>query len=216
MGRPVYAADEAAAVAALDGSAPAIRDRVVVEDPDRPLARGATPSGTATDRRRRARAGRGRDRRRTARPTSSWPTPSTPAGRRRVDGRPSPIRPAYVAFRAVFVPAGPHTVVFRYRPAGFALGPGGQRRRARRRRLVCWSGRAGCPTSAAEHATLGWPPALAAAGASLVGSRADRRVSAVGFDRGGPARAPLAVGGELPRFTWGAGIEAMQAPGAAR
>ncbi len=36
-----------------------------------------------------------------------------------VDGQPAPIRPAYVAFRAVYLPQGKHTVVFTYRPAGF-------------------------------------------------------------------------------------------------
>ena len=39
-----------------------------------------------------------------------------------VDRQPAPIRPAYVAFRAVYLPKGKHTVVFTYRPAGFALG----------------------------------------------------------------------------------------------
>jgi hypothetical protein len=33
-----------------------------------------------------------------------------------------PIHPAFVAFRAVFVPAGNHRVVFRYEPAGFRAG----------------------------------------------------------------------------------------------
>ena len=39
-----------------------------------------------------------------------------------LDGQSVPIRPAYVAFRAVALPAGPHTVVFTYQPAGFTLG----------------------------------------------------------------------------------------------
>jgi hypothetical protein len=41
-----------------------------------------------------------------------------------VDGTPAPIRPAYVAFRAVALEGGPHTIVFTYRPAGFRLGLG--------------------------------------------------------------------------------------------
>ncbi len=39
-----------------------------------------------------------------------------------VDRRPAPIRPAYLAFRAVLLPEGKHTVVFQYSPAGFGLG----------------------------------------------------------------------------------------------
>ena len=39
-----------------------------------------------------------------------------------VGGQPVPIRPAYLAFRAVYLPQGKHTVVFTYRPAGFVLG----------------------------------------------------------------------------------------------
>ncbi len=39
-----------------------------------------------------------------------------------VDGQPATIRPAYVAFRAVYLKEGKHTVIFRYRPAGFQSG----------------------------------------------------------------------------------------------
>ena len=39
-----------------------------------------------------------------------------------VDGSPAPIRPAYVAFRAVALTPGAHSVAFTYRPAGFTLG----------------------------------------------------------------------------------------------
>src|SRR3954451_10053562 len=41
-----------------------------------------------------------------------------------LDSQPVPIRAAYVAFRAVALPAGPHSVVFTYRPAGVVLGLG--------------------------------------------------------------------------------------------
>ena len=46
-GRPEYARDEAEALAALKRLGPAIRERLVVEDPDRPLPAGAEASGSA-------------------------------------------------------------------------------------------------------------------------------------------------------------------------
>jgi uncharacterized membrane protein YfhO len=39
-----------------------------------------------------------------------------------IDGRPTPIRPANLAMRAVAVPDGTHVVEFRYRPGSFRLG----------------------------------------------------------------------------------------------
>ena len=39
-----------------------------------------------------------------------------------VDGHSAPIRPAYVAFRAVYLTPGTHKIVFTYRPAGLDLG----------------------------------------------------------------------------------------------
>jgi uncharacterized membrane protein YfhO len=39
-----------------------------------------------------------------------------------VDGRPTPIRPANLAMRAIVVPEGTHTIEFRYRPGSFRLG----------------------------------------------------------------------------------------------
>ena len=73
-----------------------------------------------------------------------------------VDGQPAPIRPAYVAFRAVYLPQGKHAVVFTYRPAGFdrgllltgtgiLLG------------FVLWFWPWRTPPLAAEHSELSWP-----------------------------------------------------------
>ena len=45
-----------------------------------------------------------------------------PGWEARIDGHITPIRPANVAMRAVAIPAGEHTVTFRYRPAGFRYG----------------------------------------------------------------------------------------------
>ena len=78
-----------------------------------------------------------------------------------VDGQPAPIRPAYVAFRAVYLPQGTHTVVFTYRPAGFELGLAltGCGVVLGSCLLVLAAGRS-C-SLAAEHAVLSWPLALA-------------------------------------------------------
>src|SRR5206468_2841096 len=121
MGRPYYAAGEQDAIAALDLLGSAIRGRVVVEDPDRPLPSDAEASGTA-------RIGRDEPEHVVVETESAAPAyliladTFDPGWSATLDGRPVPIRPAFVAFRAVFVPEGRHTVVFRYVPAGFSLG----------------------------------------------------------------------------------------------
>jgi hypothetical protein len=100
-----------------------MRHRLIVEDPARPLPPTAEVSGTATI-------------------TTDLPERVVvetdtqaaaylvladtfdPGWSATVDGNPAVIRPAYVAFRAVALPPGSHTVVFTYCPAGFRLGLG--------------------------------------------------------------------------------------------
>ena len=120
-GRPVYAADRAEAVEILGRLGPELMNRLVVEDPARPLDPDAEVAGTATietDLPERVVV------------VVEAETPAylvladtfDPGWTATVDGRPAPISPAYVAFRAVYVDKGRHTIEFRYRPAGFLLG----------------------------------------------------------------------------------------------
>lgn len=121
MGRPVYADDEAGAVAAIEKLGEGIRGRVVVEDPGRPLPVDSSVSGTATitlD-----------EPEQVVVETSSGQAAYLvladsydPGWRATVDGESASIRPAWLAFRAVYLAAGRHKVIFRYRPAGFMTG----------------------------------------------------------------------------------------------
>ena len=118
MGRPVYVNDEAEAVAAIRRLGPANRTSVVVEDPGRPIPADAVVSGSA-------RITRDDPEHVEIETDSSGPAylvladTFDPGWSATVDGRDVPIRPAWLTFRAVLIPGGRHTVVFRYRPAGF-------------------------------------------------------------------------------------------------
>ena len=121
VGRPVYVEDAAEGVKALERLGAENRTRLIVEDPTRPLAASAKVSGTArivTDLPERVVVETG----------SSAPAylvladTFDPGWSATVDGSPAPIRPAYVAFRAVALTPGAHIVAFTYRPAGFTLG----------------------------------------------------------------------------------------------
>lgn len=122
LGRPVYAVNEREAVADLILFGNQLRDRPVVEDPTRPLPPSAASSGTARiveDLPERVVV--------EVEPRAPGYLVLTdtfdPGWSATVDGHPATIWPAYVAFRAVFLrEKGKHTVVFTYRPAGFASG----------------------------------------------------------------------------------------------
>ena len=124
-----------------------------------------------------------------------------------LDGQSVPIRPAYVAFRAVALPAGKHTVVFTYEPAGFVLG-------------------LSVSTAGALLAVLllflpAWP-ATADHGGVLEHPVRFRKVlfltlaliialSAIPIGPGGRLGIPSRWKGSVHQHTWGAGIAAMKA-----
>jgi hypothetical protein len=206
MGSPVYVADPPEAIAALERLGSALREQLVVEDPDRPLAVGSKVVGAARiveDLPERVVV------------ETECTTPSylvladtfDPGWSATVDGQPAAIRPAYLTFRAVFVSAGRHTVVFTYRPVGFELGLAltgcgmllG---------LVLWLWPGGVAALAPAHARLGWPinwrSWYVAALAAIV------LISAISVGPGGRPRLHRRWNGSFHQHTWGAGLLAMK------
>jgi hypothetical protein len=205
VGRPYYVAGEADAIAAVERLGVETPRRLVVEDPDRPLPEEANASGHATITREVP------ERVEVATESAgdaylALADTFDPGWSATLDGRPVPIRPAWITFRAVFVPRGRHTVVFRYRPAGFDRG------------LVL--------TGCGLLLTLGclaWPRPLAPPSAAHGVGEGPR-----GWPRWGLVALALIVLGStvavrpgglaiqsrwsesVHRFTWGAGIEAMR------
>jgi hypothetical protein len=206
LGRPIYVASEADAAAAIDRIGPEIRTRLIVEDASRPLAEDAVASGSA-------RVERDEPERVEVAAACDGPCylmladTFDPGWSATVDGRPAPIRPADAAFRAVYLAAGEHRVVFTYRPAGFAAGlavtaAGAAAALA----LLIWPRR--LRTLRPAHDALGWPArwparlwlALAAVAAA----------SAISIGPTGRPRLHPRWDHSLHPFTWGAGIEAMR------
>jgi Bacterial membrane protein YfhO len=206
MGQPVYAADQPEAVAALERLGLGLRDQLVVEDPVRPLAADAAVRGIARivlDLPERVVI------------EAQAVTPAylvladtfDPGWSATVDDRSAPIRPAYVAFRAVYLTPGMHKIVFTYRPAGLDLGLSltgcglllG---------LVLWFWHSSSLILAPEHSVLYWPPRwrtwwfLALAAIVLV--------SAVAVGPSGRLRLHSRWKNSLHRHTWGSGLEAMR------
>ena len=123
MGRPVYVGDEAEAAAALDRLGPEIRDRLIVEDPERRMPKDTTPEGTArivVDLPERVEV--------EAELAGSSPAylvladTFDPGWSCTVDGEDRRICPAFAAFRAVGIAPGKHRLVFTYEPAGWRVG----------------------------------------------------------------------------------------------
>jgi len=205
MGRPRYVADEAGAARGLDEMGPAIRDRLIVEDPTRPMPEDAIADGSAriaVDLPERVEVEVD------AKAAAYLVLADTfdPGWSSTVDGRPAPIRPAFSGFRAVFVRAGTHRVVFTYEPAGFrsglaltAAGLLGV--------LAClaWPRPVAEPDPA--HAPVSWPSRwpVGFAGILILFVLA----SAVKVGPGGIGLHPRWEG-SFHRFTWAAGIEAIK------
>jgi hypothetical protein len=207
MGQPVYADDQRQAVAALDRVGPGLRDQLVVEDPTRPLPADSAVKGTAriiVDLPERVEI------------EAQAETPAylvladtfDPGWSATVDGRSTPIRPAYVAFRAVYLTSGTHKIVFRYRPAGLDLGLSftgcG---------LLCgillWFWPRSSQVLAPEHADLNWPSRWRTWW--FVGLAGIVLVSTVGIDATGWPGLHSRWKNSVHRHTWGAGIAAIRA-----
>ena len=205
MGRPVYVADEAGAAKALDDLGEAIRDRLIVEDPDRPLPAAAEAKGSArieVDEPERVVVAVDAE----APAYLVLADTFDPGWSATVDGHAAPIRPAFAGFRAVFVPGGAHRVAFRYQPSGFAAG--------RSITLVglagvlaclAWSRRLARPDPSHGSSGRGWRWPIAfglVLGLFLVGS-------AVRVGPGG-VRLHERWAGSFHRFTWSAAIDAIR------
>jgi hypothetical protein len=208
MGNPVYVADEHEAVRALRALGRAARERIIVEDPDRPMPVGASVHGQA----RIVEELPERVVVEADSPGDSYlflADAFDPGWTATIDGRASPIRPAQIAFRAVFLPGGRHRVVFTYRPAGFTLGlvVSGLGAIAAVTMLV-WPGRVGEPGP--EHGELGWGrywPWWEALWIVCV-----LVFSTVGWDSRRGLTTQSRWEGSWHTFTWGAKIEAIQPP----
>jgi hypothetical protein len=205
MGRPYYVPDEAGAIAALDGLGPEIRRRLVVEDPDVPMPETTIATGQATI----VREVPERVEVRTESPGDAYLVladafdPGWSATR---DGRPVPIRPAWVAFRAVFVPKGTHTVIFRYRPAGFIRGLA-VTGCGLALTIFCLAWPRRLPLLGPEHGVLNWPHRWPLWELTAIVVIVLASIFTV-------TRSGLAIQNRwsqsFHRFTWGAGIEAMR------
>lgn len=206
LGRPVYVEGERAAERALRELGTESLERIIVEDPAHPLAADARVEGTAEI--VRDDAERVDVETRSSTPAYLFLADSfDPGWSAELDGRPAAIRPANIAFRAVFVPAGTHRVVFRYEPVGFRIGLGiSLAGLGAALALLLWRRRV--VELQPPHGDSNWPSAwpwwgLAAALLILLASIiAVRPEGGIGIQQ--------RWGTAFHRFTWGAKVEAIQ------
>jgi hypothetical protein len=208
MGKPLYAKDVTEAMALIDRltKVDQLRQRLIVEDPTKPLSVDAQASGTA----RIAMEIPERMVVETEAKSAGYLVVSDsfdPGWSATVDGRPARIYPAYCAFRAVYLPEGKHTVVFEYVPAGFRLGlsislcgiP---------LAILLWFFPRRWAGLGDEHLVLDWPARWQAwyLGALV----AIVLVSVPGITRHGELTNQSRWNRSFHPFTWGAGLKAMQ------
>jgi hypothetical protein len=208
-GKPVYAHNQSEAVAAMDRliKEHSLLDHLIVEDPARPLAVDASVSGTArivTDLPELVVVAAKADAPAYLVLTDTF----DPGWSATIDGQAVPILPAYITFRAVYLPQGDHTVVFSYCPAGFKSGLVFSTC-GLVLCLVFWFLPASRVRLAPDHAPLDWPSGwrtwfFAALGTIVL-------ISAITVEGGQPTIQSRWRDSFHP-FTWGAGIDAMRRP----
>jgi hypothetical protein len=206
VGRPSYAEDQRQAALELTRLGAQLRDHLVVEDPSHPLAGDAAVTGTA-------RIVEDLPERVVIQTEAAMPAylvladTFDPGWSATVDDHPALIRPAYVAFRAVFLPQGKHTVVFTYRPAGFepglrltlfgiAVG------------LMLWWRPRRAVALAPDHIPLSWPRAWRTVWFVSLGLVVLASAISIGPD--GKVSFHRRWAGSLHTHTWGSGVEAMK------
>ena len=208
MGRPVYVADEAAAGLALERIGAEATRQVIVEDPSQPVPADAVAHGSA-----RIRVDDPEQVEIDAEVTSETPVylvladTFDPGWSCLVDGRPTPIRPAFAAFRAVALRPGSHRVEFTYEPSGWRVG------------LTLSSVGLGLvalgllwprPVGSIDpsHGPSPWPGWWLPVGVGVLVLFV--LASAVGRGPEGGLAIQSRWGGAFHRFTWAAGIEAIR------
>jgi hypothetical protein len=206
VGNPAYAGDSYQAAVALARLEGRLRDHVVVEDPLRPLPPATTVSGSA-------RIVEELPEKVVVETQAAMPAylvladTYDPGWSASVDGQPAPIRPAYLAFRAVYLPAGNHTIVFTYVPAGFVTGLslagfGGILG------LLFWFWPRRTIALAPDHTVLGWPTWWRTAWFLALGAIVLASIFTFGPDRRITLQRRWT--NSVHPHTWGAGIQAMK------